>query len=300
MSVSTTIVVPIQVVVVRPSYKTTYNIDPVMQQFRQAFQNVLWDDMWTATGTRVSHPGGLLASAQRKWTHRTVPSWTQYKDRIPFPWSGSTDWNTVEPSFHDVTNGAGIRIGKFTRPDDIWIQCGVQFRLIKVVELSLSRDFVELRTGDEYDDLICDKTGVGLKFDAIVKKASEPPYALRYDLPVVVFNWTVQPLACSLPTQRVDLACDGIAGGFACGGGGWVGVGIQNIDDLNAAQATLALSHELGHVLGLPDLNCTGGGNEGASLMCGFITAASPIIKPGTCDKPRSQATTLRRRYIGY
>ena len=117
---------------------------------------------------------------------------------------------------------------------------------------------------------------------------------VRTDLPRVLFNWTVQPVACAWPEPVVDVACDPEDSG--CSDAGFVVVGLENLGVVNR---DLVLAHELGHVLSMahrPDAECV----QSDSLMCGHVGSleANLADKVTECAEARSWALKYRDAYF--
>jgi hypothetical protein len=286
-------VVPIQVVLVLPNYSNS-TVDPIKESlltaWAEGFQNVLWDDRWTAKLQRVTHPGGLTAQVQGQWQHR------------------STLHTTSDPAFTPRYTAP------FGLPDDIWGPpsdpsktaptgkgCRIQFRMVAFQKQYQDREHFELiQQGVNGNDVpLCDNYAIGPRIYDIVQQSWQDP-AFRSDLPVVVFNWTIQPPTCFAETPIVDLACDPEVDGQACNHtAGWIGVGAENIQEYGATDTYLVLAHELGHVLGLDDVEdsvCLQP-NKGQLMCHGPSAPIVPFVPPESCAMARSWAYTYQSRY---
>jgi hypothetical protein len=293
LNANETIVVPVQVAVVLPDYTTGSGsaIGTVMRSFLGDYQNVLWDDVWKAVG-RQDGPNDPPRQANWEWTHRTAEISSYAQLDVPYPWSGVAG-DLLDLSFHWVTvNG---RERRSIQPDDIFIRCGIQFRIVAYKELRLPREFVE------FPD-ICFGDDIGRQVDAIANKSKESPNPFSPNLPIAIFTYRVQGDQCETRGYKPQpgIGCDG---GSFCNSAGTAAVGVGQLNG-RFPRDVFVLSHELGHVLSLPhasEVDCAKeAGTPSAKLMCGGIGELGTQIPEAACRTARSKAVSLRRSYIGF
>jgi len=118
---------------------------------------------------------------------------------------------------------------------------------------------------------------------------------LRADLPIVLHTRALMNPRCDNYDTVQELACSG----SSCGGANWAAIDAYKVVDFNQ----YVISHELGHVLGLPDLQqstaiCSNGSTH---LMCQLTSRQSANLQGGpsgaSCEIARSYAATYARRY---
>lgn len=110
-----TALVPVTAVVVVPAYAS--GVKATMEALAQkAYQQVLWDDVWSVAIQRTPAPGGGPLKIQG--------SVQQSASQVSNPPPGYSLW----------------KAGSWIQPDDIWTQCGVQFRLVDIVVLEMPEE----------------------------------------------------------------------------------------------------------------------------------------------------------------
>jgi hypothetical protein len=269
---SDVIVVPIQVVVVRPNYDAPA-IDSIMDLFRREVQDVIWDDRWKAQRQVVNHPGGLLAQVQGKWLLGTRAV-------------------RIDEQYDKVISFSAERTTSIVLPDGVYDQCQIQFRLVRYQELELRKELVEFvySNPDGSTELVCNENARRFRYKEILGEALAANPRLDPALPIVVFNYAIQaPYGCSTPVA--DSSCPpGV-----CLTGGSVFYGYLNVQ--KESNRDLILAHELGHVLDLDDETCSS--RTGKELMCGATPLLTAEIPLHHCPTARAQARKYLDHYVG-
>jgi hypothetical protein len=225
--------VPIQVVRVIPESPSA-PFAASLAKFTKAAQKRFWDLRWSFDTFRVSEPG-----IPNKASEHTL-------DRTELP---------------------------FDVPDDVWAQCGIQFRMITCP--GSTEGCPDLRVSDPGRVATTSCTlGHSLETSANWSDAERLP-GVRADLPIVTFNWRVAEDGC-------------VTAAIAKRGRAAIGFGVAN------STSSLVVAHELGHVLGLDDFsNCRG---EGRHLMCNEPGADAPLIRREDCATARRVAADFVKR----
>ena len=244
-----TIVVPINLVVVIPAASVSSDLNSSMQTWADlGYYKALFDDDWTPNLQRESNEG-QIEFIGGNWTQRT----------IPFTNPGSkAQLNAPSPNISDT----------IVRPDDVFVQCGIQFRLASVITIEETNpQAVFFTTSGRPDDIlnaICDPGGdESLRADLAHWRQtalSTPKQVLlgafNSSAVTVVFTHLIGYPNC-VTTDRGLTDAASKTSGFA-------------VDDGEVASDWLVVSHEIGHSLGMdhPDGNGTGTVTCTNDLMC--------------------------------
>jgi hypothetical protein len=218
--------VPLQVVRVVPSDKTSSHYKWITQAADERIVRNWLDQTRSIERQGVSHPGGILATSN-------------YTNKTPSLWS----WK---------------------RPDEVWSQAQIQWRLISFKDLAA-------QDGEHYLPTSCST----LQNTAIWKSnyyAAVKQGLIRNDLPVLLIALRVAGQDCA-------------AAGYGHASPPMAVVGIDSSQMLTA-------SHELGHILNL-NHPCS----IGDQLMC--ETNVGPTIGPVTRQTARAQAAVYVKRGWG-
>jgi hypothetical protein len=236
-------VVPVNVVVVLPSA----SIAPEFRATMEGIKNVdyfadLTDDQWGPGGHRIS-PAGEPIRIQGTWLHRNVPHTS-----VP----AEAKLTAPVPSLP----GLDLAI----RPDDIFAQCGIQFRLASVVTIEEDTERgIYMQNPD--GGVLCINGG-GISVQGILsgwrgKGRTEPSEVLYGSFDdggvTIMYAYFIENPTCANRAVGTGL----LNGQYAA-----IGLGNQGGD-----HRELTLAHEIGHALGMDDLTATGCNNN---LMCQY------------------------------
>ncbi len=286
-----TIIVPVNVVVVEPTADISENLRSYMQRYWEdvTYYKALFDDVWSPDLTRISEPGGLLNAIEGDWyayTHRS----------------------TLDPTgdFHLVDPPRGY---DFIRPDDVFVQCGIQFRLASVVVVDEPDPAAVFFTKDGTwgGEPYCNNLKQFEFYSHWKGRAATVPTEVRWGIfntnaVTVAFSPYHQALGCgkdkaaALTDQNLHISAIGVAMG-------------------NVSSARLVLAHELGWSLGFssnleghpscPNLMCQGtetphiphcetrDGVPLASLPFNCTPGVNEEDVAGSCDQMRSGARSV-------
>jgi hypothetical protein len=242
--------VPVQVVVVVPKYEgEAYD---VMSAVDEESQWALWEDRWGGPAiSGSSPPSGCCPQVQGQWTTLTAPT------------------RASQGLYRRVVAPGSVI--DYVRPDDVFAQCGVQFRMVDYVQVVQDERHVEFLDAGLG---ICEDSQRQALLAEILQQARAQPHVdvygnsllgIRSQIPTVVFNYrsyntTGHPEDCPAPADTL-----GVVGDNAI----LVGVG----DNVGAPNSDLTLSHLLGHLFQLdhPDRGADGsldpnycGGGQGS------------------------------------
>jgi hypothetical protein len=110
-----TALVPVTAIVVVPAYSSVYQGS--MQALAQkAYQELLWDDVWSVAINRFPQPGGGVSAVQ------------------------GVAQQVADQVFVDDVEFKLWKAGNWIEPDSIWTQCGIQFRLVDIVVLDMPQE----------------------------------------------------------------------------------------------------------------------------------------------------------------
>jgi hypothetical protein len=244
---STSELLPVQVVVVRPDYSAS-EVSAAMDRITPNSQFALWDDTWGNNDPQISNDpsGGGPATVRGRWE-----TWTELTRET----EGRYARVQSDPPTLD-----------YVRPDDVFAQCGVQFRLVDWLEITHDETHVEfVKDGAG----VCDDAERRLLLREIVHRAELTPHndllaieldGIRSSLITVVYNY-----------RSIGADCGAAPDGGALVDGTDVLIGVA---DNAGPNSDLTLSHHLGHVLGLEHPDDTqaycgqGTPGEADNLMC--------------------------------
>jgi hypothetical protein len=169
----------------------------------------------------------------------------------------------------------------FETADEIWDQCRIQFRMITCPGSNEGCPDLVVNDPNRIAPSSTCESGPfgGASAPEAVKNWSEAEDlpGVNKDLPIVTFAWRIASAGCPIAdVARKSRAAMGIG---AEGGTG------------------LALAHELGHVLGLPDAsNCR---QRVLHLMCNAPDETAPNILPEHCVMARTAAAQYVKEHWG-
>ncbi|HOA04177.1 MAG TPA: hypothetical protein PKI27_17865 [Dermatophilaceae bacterium] len=281
-----TIIVPVNVVVVEPTADINQNFRSFMQQNWEdvTYYKTLFDDVWSPDLVRISQPGGILTAIEGDWFARTHRS----------PLDPTGNFNLVDPP----------RGYDFIRPDDVFVQCGIQFRLASVVVIDEPDPlavYFRAPNGDNW----CDANKLFEIYANWKDRAATAPAEVRWG------SFNTNAVTVAFPPYHQEPSC-GVSDGAAAYTDpsrqiSAIGVLLGHVNDTR-----LILAHELGWSLGFsyipqyhascPNLMCQGDitphiphcetrdGVPLASLPFNCTPGINEEDVGGSCDQMRSVA----------
>lgn len=225
-------------------------------RLNEAQSRLLFDEAWVPSVLRSSDVGGL--------------------SDVVGQWKTKNQGNFFEPAQNYT-------------PDSIFQQCGIQFRMVKHIEVPANRRWWEMADGTAPACGIIAEGRLQSMRDASVGAG------LRGDLPIVMHVRRLMNEKCGNYDTVLEQACNG-----TCGGANWAAIDSFHVLDLHP----YVISHELGHVLGLDDIASSAVACSGAKmhLMCQYSSRQSGEIKGGpsnaSCQRARSVAASYAKRYF--
>jgi hypothetical protein len=234
--------VPVQVIRVIPPPQTTFF--DYLRHFTQEVYKELFDRRLVLRTFRGSHP-----DEQNAWTSHLF--WEAYK---PPP-------------------GEGLSRLSYAPPDEIWRQCGIQFRMIDCPGTDLGCPDLNVDSEKSVAPDNCEQGVANFSTMRGNRRLAVALPGVRDDLPIVL---TVRRVSFPcVGADVVDLADTG-------NGTAWIGLQYQ------LAQQRYVVAHELGHVLSLRDDDeCTEQRNH---LMCSNTAFQRAFIRPEDCLRARVRA----------
>lgn len=252
------ILVPIQVAQFTANYSGAQ--DPrTTDVFNEPRSRLFFDDAWIHSVQRSSYEG-LLEDLVGHWEDRNTDGYS--------PWAASY------------------------APDRIFQQCGIQFRMVKHVEVTAEKEYWEM--ADANGNKHCDNFA-----DAKLRTMRDASVAagLRADVPILLLTRVLMHPSCNDYDQVHGAACNS----GSCGGANWAAIGRYHLGDVGNQYV---ISHELGHVLGVADLPsgnpiCSG---DNKHLMCQFTSRQAGELRGGppgaSCEGARQVAAAYANRYF--
>lgn len=281
-----TIIVPVNVVVVEPTADISEYLRSYMQRKWEdvTYYKTLFDDVWSPDLTRITEPGGLLNAIEGDWFARTHRS----------SLDPSGEFNLVDPP----------RNYDFVRPDDVFVQCGIQFRLASVVVID-EPDPIAVYWTEPNGDMLCKSVKQFTYYRKWKARAATSPAEVRWG------SFNTNGITVALPPYHQEPSCglkDGTAGlTDSAEKISAIGVLLGKVND-----PRLVLAHELGWSLGFsnipeyhascPNLMCQGGltphiphcETRDGALLASLPFNCTPGINEenvgGSCDQMRSVA----------
>jgi hypothetical protein len=236
-----TMLVPIQLIRVLPPPDEPHF--KFLNSFSQRSYKAFWDDMLVLDTSRISEPD--------------IPN----KTSIHAPAQNDTDNKVL-----------------FTRPDEVWNQCGIQFRMINCSSNRTGCPDLMVESRDNILPLECELGGIrNFKHMRQNRSLALGLPGVDRDLPMVLTVSQVSgPCLNVIPLDVAEL--------------GWAAIGMSNQTPL------LGVAHELGHVLGLDDDECR---DSGRHLMCTNEAAQTNFIRPQDCARARRVAALYVKKKWG-
>lgn len=231
----------------------------LQQDFNQDRSQLFFDEAWVPRVQRSSHEG-FLEDLVGHWEDRNTQDY--------FAWAEN-----------------------YT-PDSVFQQCGIQFRMVKHVEVSASKEWWEMTDPSNGGPLCTINSEARLR----TMRLAAIDGGLRADLPILMHTRVLMNPSCAEYDVVQELACNGAS----CGGANWAVVDRYHVGDFNQH----VISHELGHVLGMADLPsgstvCSGVNKH---LMCQFTSRQSGELSGGpagaSCERARQFAATYASRHF--
>jgi len=223
--------VPVQVIRVLPPDPSS-SLGQSVAKFSKDVHKAYWDGRPALETTRVTQPG--------------IPN------------------HYIQHAFDPVTLG-------WRNADEIWAQCGIQFRMIDCPGSDLGCP--DLRA--EEDRQVAGQTCTS-GFNADASKNWSAAADLRgvdRDLPIVVFMHRVTDSSCLI----IDVAKS-----------------LRAAMGYTSVSSEFVLAHEMGHVLGLRDVHCEN--VDQGNLMCEEDGFQTEKIRPEDCANARSSAAIYVKR----
>jgi hypothetical protein len=251
-----TLLVPVQVV--RAFSSTDRSHDAFLNQFGQRSWKQLFDDQRMFSVQTVSHPNEPNA--------QTIYSYPQKSDAINQIWRPNQTLS-------------------FDQPDEIWAQCGIQFRMIPCADPNGSNQIgcADLFDNDSYVAPSCPP--LDTPYTQLLADATAVPGVLKNnEVALIVQVFQLSTLPC-LNNGQSAIVLDKAEPGL----GAIIGMLHENFK--------FVLAHELGHVLGVSgDYDCT---NTAPNLMCGDVAFQNATILPQDCAIARNGAAKLANKHWG-
>ncbi len=175
----------------------------------------------------------------------------------------------IRKANHEFQNPRPIA---FTRPDNVWNACGIQFRLISVTDLIVDESkFVRAESciDGRFPEMQANREAIRTRLAGVV----------RDDLPIII---AVERAAGNNCVNTVaDVA-----------GAGWATMSLSQSSNI-----PLLISHELGHILGLNDDKAKGAANP--HLMRQDDVFQTNFIRSQDCEVARRGAAIYSQRFWG-
>jgi hypothetical protein len=232
-----TMLVPVQLIRVLPPPSSELESIYRLREFSQRSYKQFWDDRLPMDTKHISHPDQPNATSIHNF-----PS-----DEITLP---------------------------FTQPDQVWNQCGIQFRMMNCSDNDLGCPDLIVDSVENIAPTECESGGLH-NFSHMRQDfglAESLPGVTR-DLPIMIAVSSVS--GDCLGDQPIDV--------------GEIGKAALALSR-RSRPSPLAAAHELGHVLGLnDDDSCTG---EKGHLMCSQSDFQRPIVRPADCARARRGAVS--------
>lgn len=205
------------------------------------FWHAYIDDLWRPELVRAFHPNGefeLIAG-----------SWGWYHNE-PATWVSGTQYLATYPTSRGYPP---------LRPDDVFVQCGIQFRLASVIVVEETNPrgvFFRTSAGEP----ICNTDAITQEgvLDSWASLARDEPLEVLYG----AFNSNAVTLEIAWRVANDDCL------GFQLGAGKRKLAAFAVGQYFFGWQDTLTITHELGHALGMDDLYAPICSTEHKNLMC--------------------------------